>query len=591
MKKEILPVLSLLLALAFPLSALAEHDPQKDMNQEEPDLVPPALAKAIAAPMLGTALPAAVSSDQAFSQFLGRWGDVCPEGGRKSKNSWQERYDEECNLVLRSTDKNVQADKPDLAGYDRGYKSAMGLYNLLSRGEWTKAHDFEKELGRRTVKMLPDYGTNVDPKLRVINLIYVYLGPDAVKNLIGPDGKGGKLDVVRRLEHPKDKPVTADEMNRYFDQKAQASMASTTKSKAQQKDSEKSSQALARLLEKGLQPVAGTDALAAATPPPGGVLAPPPSGGSAPSVVAAQKTAAAAPATSLFTPVTLDHDHSIASNLAGGHLKVDSFGNGMCTVAQSMDGKCKLGEVAPAAPLKFDPSGMCSVAQSMDGKCKLGGLAPCAAGDFHCQAERQRLAAAENVPSGPPPGPPADKIKPVVPSRPVVQGLVAQPKWGTVTEYKSSTASSLQKIAWDDGTQLVSSKPIDPSGNSYGFSAGSVVEFTKGSEDWRFSVSGGGFSINKQPAPTVDQIRGNTSNVKARRISKAPSSAIGEASWVGPHIEGGAMQPGVWKYSNGMILDPQKHQIYDPATRALGQCDADNANCKWVRQPIYYTKP
>jgi hypothetical protein len=213
--------------------------------------------------------------DGAFVPFLDRWSEVCPADGQAPRLDWLSKYDERCALVLRASGPDARPDEASLEDYRRGYKSAQGLYKVLARGAWSKTRDFEQELGRRTDRMMPDYGTKTDSKLRVVNVIYVYLGSDAVKELIGPDGKGGKLDVVRRLEHPKDRdarPVTPDEMSRYFDGAAQAEMADGAVSKGRRKESEKKSKALARSIEKGLMPL-GDGVLEAAGPPPGGVLA------------------------------------------------------------------------------------------------------------------------------------------------------------------------------------------------------------------------------------------------------------------------------------------------------------------------------
>lgn len=266
MKKEILPLVAILLAASFPGAVFAEHPANLDASPEAPK---------------PTAAPADPASG--FSQFLGRWSDVCPADGQKPKNSWQSKYDEECSLVLRSTDKKAQADQGDLSAYDRGYKSASGLYKVLAQGAWAKPGDFEKELGRKTEKMMPDHVTKVDPKLRVINLIYVYLGPGAVKELIGADGKSGKLGVLQKLAHPKDprNKVSPEDMSRYFNPQAQAEMRGANQSK----ESEKKSQALARSLEKGLQPVTD-DALAGMAQPAAGAFAPSPSGATAAQIAA-----------------------------------------------------------------------------------------------------------------------------------------------------------------------------------------------------------------------------------------------------------------------------------------------------------------
>ena len=239
--------------------------------------------------------PAAAEAGGAFVQFLDRWGEVCPAGDRESRLDWLSKYGERCALVLRSAGRDVRPDEASLADYHRGYQSAQGLYKVLARGAWSKSGDFEHELGRRTDRMMPDYGTKTDPKLRVINVIYVYLGPDAVRELIGSDGKGGKLDVVRRLEHAKDgkaRPVLPDEMSRYFDAQAQAEMAEGAVSKERRKQSENKSKALARSIEKGLLPM-DEAVLVAAGPPPGGVLASSPGGAEAARIAARENGLAA----------------------------------------------------------------------------------------------------------------------------------------------------------------------------------------------------------------------------------------------------------------------------------------------------------
>ena len=576
MKKEILPVLAFLLAMAFPLAALAEHDPQKDLKEDSalspaPDAKEALAAKPLAATTLAVALPAASAPKECgqecldaykkytslvasqewnvalYKEFLKRFDEVS-SGVKVTDDSkdllvgsmpvadWHSSYKyREAQMDKKAAwDGVVTMFQVERADFGRGQTEAEKLYKKFAGSTtWSDGGQVKKALGRHLsdkdlygknvlaqghegdgVRVFP--GAMAAANLRAVDFLYVYLGPEGRNSL---DSSYCKKDKCA--------PGLVEDIDK------------------RNQLQKKGGKAIADVSGAGLGSGAAAGGAAAGAPKfSESFLKTSPSASVAPAV-------AAAPALSILP---LDHDHAIASTLGGGHLNLDSLAKGWCTADQAMDKKCKLGEPAP-----------------------------CAKDNYFCQSQRSKAAVVADAP------PPAVKTRPLA-SKPVVAGLVAQPKWGTVTEYKMSAAAALQQIAWDDGTQLLSSKPIDPAGNTYGFSGGSVVEYTKGGEDWRFSVSGSGFSINKQPAPTLDQLKGNTKNVRGRRIAgdAAPAKAASTGG-TPPLPDGSAVwvpQTGVWRYSNGMILDPKKNQVYDPGTHSLAQCDANNQNCTWTQKTI-----
>ena len=165
-----------------------------------------------------------------YGAILQRWAKLCPDGQPAAADKeWLDRFSEKCDVKVSSAKapelmtkeqwiaageghpgrfEAVLLEKLEvLQAFQRGYDAATRLHGSLQSESFTK-DQFEDALKRRTKKLTPDFGTKKDNEFRVVNVIYLYLGDEAKKFLIG-DGvmgknganvSGGKLAFLERAE-------------------------------------------------------------------------------------------------------------------------------------------------------------------------------------------------------------------------------------------------------------------------------------------------------------------------------------------------------------------------------------------------------
>ena len=198
--------------------------------------------------------------------FAKRWKDICPSNGADvpATPTWFADYRESNCAVRSGADSNDPQPgfKDRTYWYELGKEGAKNPYwhyptiTAASYGEYKNNYfaalkeyrdlalnamspkEFKKELNRKSEGIIY---VGQDIHMRMLNVIYVYLGEPAVEFLVGADGQSGKLAFLEQLED--DKTTPADRM-KYLGADARKIMEDVT-ANPQVRDRMKKAEALA----------------------------------------------------------------------------------------------------------------------------------------------------------------------------------------------------------------------------------------------------------------------------------------------------------------------------------------------------------